>query len=142
MDGTNYQFHAYLCYPLPCHGNAPIIGTIVDHEQLKKKLGSVFLFWLHLICSGCIWLLYVICTKVVLIHLDTIFRFSFLGSAGDLGNPNYMVYACWIKFALQSVKVYQPYQLHKCSNIGDISCNCTIYVPNIILTSIDIRLCL
>ena len=37
MDGTYHQFHTNLSDSLPGHGNAPVIGTVVNHEQLEGK---------------------------------------------------------------------------------------------------------
>ena len=37
MNGANGQFEADLAYPLPRHGDPPVIGAVVDQEQLEKR---------------------------------------------------------------------------------------------------------
>ena len=37
MNSTNGQFEADLAHSLPRHGDPPVIGAVVDQEQLKTK---------------------------------------------------------------------------------------------------------
>ena len=36
VDGANGQFEADLAYPLPRHGDPPVVGAVVDQEQLQN----------------------------------------------------------------------------------------------------------
>ena len=36
MNGANGQFEADLTYPLPRHGDPPVVGAVVDQEQLEN----------------------------------------------------------------------------------------------------------
>ena len=36
MDGTNKHFSHDLCYPLPSHGDTPVVSAVVNHEQLEN----------------------------------------------------------------------------------------------------------
>jgi hypothetical protein len=37
VDGANGQFEADLAYPLPRHGDPPVVGAVVDQEQLHNN---------------------------------------------------------------------------------------------------------